>query len=132
MTVTAMIELEIAEKIAASGLRLRFDKVVLRVIDNLRASLVDIIPDNQTVIFALTAPIKLPAKTTAAIDSLVRGGLPHGDVRDTIHGNHVQLRRVAGVSADMPRILGFVHNSESDAKLVLDLAEVRLLGRDRK
>jgi hypothetical protein len=132
MTVTAMIEREIAKKIAASGLRLRFDKVVLRVIGDLRASLVDIIPDNQTVIFSLTAPIKLPAKTTAAIDGLVRGGLPHGDVRDTIYGNHVRFRRVAGVPADMPRILGFVHNPESDAGLVLDLAEARLLGRDPK
>jgi hypothetical protein len=65
----------------------------------------------------------------------VRGGLPDREVRNTIlrntiHGNQVRLRRIAGVAADMPRALGFVHNPESDAGLILTLAETRLLGQD--
>jgi hypothetical protein len=95
------------------------------------ATLAEIVPEDQTVIFTLTAPIKLPVKTAAAIEGLVRDGLPDSDVRNTTHGNHVRLRRVAGVPAEMPRVVGFVHNPEPDASLILALAEARLLGRDQ-
>ena len=131
VTETATIEREITERIIATGLRLRFDKVVLRLIDGLKAALAEIVPEGQTVIFTLTAPIKFPAKTAAAIEGLVRDGLPDGEVRKAIHGNHVRLRRVAGVPAETPRVVGFVHNPESDAGLILALAEARLLGRGR-
>lgn len=57
----------------------------------------------------------------------MRDGLPDSEVRNTNHGNHVQLHRVAGVPAGMPRVVGFVHNPESDASLILALAEARLL-----
>jgi hypothetical protein len=65
----------------------------------------------------------------------VSGGLPDREVRNTIlrntiHGNQVRLRRIAGVAADMPRVLGFVHHPESDASVILALAEARLLGQD--
>jgi hypothetical protein len=129
MTETASIEQEITERLVAARLRLRFDKVVLRLINSLKTTLAEIVPEDQTVIFTLTAPIKLPAKTAAAIEGLVRDGLPDSKVRNTIHGNHVRLRRVAGVPAEMPRVIGFVHNPESDASLILALAEARLLGR---
>jgi hypothetical protein len=91
------------------------------------ATLAGIVPEDQTVIFTLTAPIKLPAKTAAAIEGLVRDGLTDSEVRNTTHGNHVRLRRVAGVPAEMPRVVGFVHNPEADASLILALAEARLL-----
>jgi hypothetical protein len=66
----------------------------------LKAALAEIVSEDQTIIFALTAPIKFPAKTAAAIEGLVRDGLPDSEVRNTIHGNHVRLRRVAGVPAE--------------------------------
>ncbi|SRR5579883_3290399 len=126
-----MIEREIAERIAAAKLRLRFDKVVLRLIGSLKAGLSEVVPEGQAVIFTLTAPVKLPAKTAAAIEGLVRAGLPDSEVRTTIHGNQVRLHRVVGIAAEMPRVVGFVHNPESDAGLILALAEGRLLGRDQ-
>jgi hypothetical protein len=61
---------------------------------------------------------------------LVRGGLPAGDVRDTIEGNQIGLRRVTNVVAHMPKVIGFVHNSESDADIILTLAEAQLLRRN--
>jgi hypothetical protein len=128
---TATIEREITERIAAAKLRLRFDKVVRRLIDGLKATLAEIVSEDQTIVFTLTAPIKFPAKTAAAIEGLVRDGLPDSEVRNTIHGNHVRLRRVAGVPAEMPRVVGCVHNPESDASLIMALAEARLLGRGR-
>lgn len=89
------------------------------------ATLAEIVPEDQTAIFTLTAPIKLPAKTAAAIEDLVRDGLPDSEVRNTARGDHVRLRRVAGVPAEMPRAVGFVHDPESDASLILALAEAR-------
>jgi hypothetical protein len=131
MTETVTIEREIAETVVAAGIRLRFDRVALRLIDRVQAALAEIVPEDQTIVFALTAPIRLPAKTVASIVGLVRDVLTGGEVHKTIHGNHLRLRRVAGVAAEMPRVVGFVHNPESDAGLVLALAEARLLGRDQ-
>lgn len=127
----AMIEREIAERLKAAKLRLRFDKVALRLIGGLRSALAEIVPDDQTVIVTLTAPIRLPSRTAAAIEGLVRDGLPDKDVRRMIHNNQVRLRRVAGVAPEMPRVIGFVHNPESDAGLILTLAKARLLGQDQ-
>jgi hypothetical protein len=131
VTETGTIEREITERIAAAKIRLRFDKVALRLVNDLKAALAKVVPDHQAVIFTVTAPIRLPAKTADAVEGLVRGGLPDGDVRNTIHGNHVRLRHIAGVPARMPRVVVFVHNPEADANLILALTEARLLGRDQ-
>ncbi|HZC17114.1 MAG TPA: hypothetical protein VE309_10165 [Caulobacteraceae bacterium] len=126
----ATIERKIAEQAAAAKLRLRFDKVVVRLVGGLKAALTGVVPEDQTVVFTVTAPIRLCAKTAAALESMVRGGLPDSELRGVIHGNDVRVRRVTGVSPCMPRVLGFVHNPESDADLILGLAEARLLGRN--
>jgi hypothetical protein len=96
----------------------------------MKAALTDIVPENQTLIFTVTAPIRLPAKTATELERLARSVLPGGEVRDTIHCNQVRLRRVTGVLACMPRVIGFVHNSECDAGLIIASAESRLLGQD--
>ena len=123
------IEREIAERAAAAKLRLRFDKAVVRLVGRLKAALAGIVPEDQTIIFTVSAPIRLPAKTAAALESVVRGGLPGSELRSIVHGNQVQVRRVTGVPSAMPRVVGFVHNPESDAGLILDLARSRLLER---
>lgn len=117
-----MIEQEIAQRCAAAKLRLRFDRVVLRLVGDLKAALTEFMPEGEAVIFTVTAPIKLPAKTIAALETLLRGGFSGGEVQ----GNQISVRRVKGVPADRPRVLGFVHNPESDAEHILDLAEARL------
>lgn len=121
-----MIERELAERIRAAKLHLRFDKVALRLIGRLKDALAEIVPQDQTVIFTLTAPIKLPARTAAAIESLVRDGLPAHEVRKTINDNQVRLCRATGVAPAMPRVVGFVHNPESDANLIIALAQAGL------
>lgn len=121
-----MIEQEIAERLVAAKIRLRFDKVVVRVLGRLKAALADGVPPDQAVIFTLVAPIRLPAKTAVELESLARGG----DFSGIVHGNQVRIRRVRGVASSMPRVIGFVHNSGSDADVILAMAESRLLGRD--
>ncbi len=121
-------EREIAERIASAGIRLRFDKVASRLIDGLKASVVQILPEDQSILFTVTAPIKHPAKTSAALQELLRD-LPDGEFRKTINGNEVRARKVNLVLTGMPRVMGFVHYPESNAYLILDLAESNLSGR---
>jgi hypothetical protein len=124
------VEREINERAAAAKIRLRFDKSVQRLLDGVKASLAGAIPEGQTVIFTVTAPVRRRQKTADAIEALLRGGLPDGEIRKTIEDNQVRVRRVANVSGHMPKVIGFVHNPESDAGVLLALAEAHLLGRD--
>ena len=54
------LEREIAALAAAAKLRLRFDKVMVRLAGQLKAALGGSVPDGEAVIFTVTAPIKLP------------------------------------------------------------------------
>ena len=83
------VEREIAERIKAAGIRLRFDKVVLRLVAGVREATAGLVRENDTVIFTLTAPIRQPAKTAAAIAELVRGNLPDGELRRAIFENQI-------------------------------------------
>ena len=121
----AGIEQEIIEQIKAAGLRLRFDKVVVRLAAHMKAALADLVPEGEAVIFTVTAPIRVPGKTALALEKLARDGSPGGE----INGNQVRLRRVTGLAPGTPKVLGFVHNPDSDAGLILALAEARLQNR---
>jgi hypothetical protein len=105
--------------------RLRFDKVATRLIERLQATLGETVPDGTTVLLTITAPIRLPSKTAAALEdkiqSLLGRGSPRRDVKDTIHGNRVQIRLLRDESERAPRLIGFVHNSDSDPLLLLNM-----------
>ena len=128
----------IAVEVAAIGRRsaagedrakpcLRFDRVVLRLIGGLRDALREVVPDGQAVMLTVTAPIRLPGKTAAALESRLRDCLARRSTKvemaETIHGNRVRLRIVKGVSAKASKVIGFVHNPETDAEIVLNLAQ---------
>jgi hypothetical protein len=127
---TTTIEREIGEKARAAKLKLRFDKVVRRLTGDLKATLAGVLPEGQSVVITVTAPIRHPAKTAETLESIVRDGLAHGELCKTIHGNKVWVRPITHVATSMPKVLAFVHNTESDARLILDIAESRLLQRD--
>ena len=105
--------------------RLRFDKVATRVIERLRATLSKTVPDGMTVLLTITAPIRLPSKTAASLEektqSLLRRGSAGRDDKDTIHGNRVRMRLLRGKSRRAPKMIGFVHNSDSDPLLLLNM-----------
>lgn len=105
--------------------RLRFDKVATRLIGRLQATLGETLPDRVTVLLTITAPIRLPSKTVAALEdkiqTLLRRGWPGRDEKDTIHGNRVQIRLVRGQSARSQKAIVFVHNSDSDPLLLLNM-----------
>src|ERR1700733_11249215 len=104
---------------------LRFDKVATRVIERLQASLFESVPAGMTVFVTITAPIRLPSKSAASLEdkiqTLLGRGSPGGDEKDTIHGNRVQIRLLRGESERAPKMIGFVHNPDSDPLLLLNM-----------
>jgi len=105
--------------------RLRFDKVATRVIERLRATLNETVPDGMTVLLTITAPIRLPSKTAASLEekarSLLGRGSPARDEIATIHGNRIRMRLLRSKSERAPKMIGFVHNSDSSPLLLLNL-----------
>ncbi|MGB6942375.1 MAG: hypothetical protein WBE37_08280 [Bryobacteraceae bacterium] len=93
--------------------------------ERLRATLSETVPDGTTVLLTITAPIHLPSKTAASLEdkikTLIERGSPVRDV-DTIHGNCVQIRVLRDESERAPKLIGFVHNSDSDPRQVLGMA----------
>jgi hypothetical protein len=96
------VEREIIARLRAAKLRLRFDKVALRLVGGLKAALASDVPKGQTVVFTIAAPIRLPGKTAQALEKMVRGAT---DVerREVVHDNEVRTRRLTGVPKHVPR-----------------------------
>jgi len=109
---------------------LRFDKVALRLLRDLQNKLGEAVPDGETVIVTVTAPIRLAAKTTDALEDKVRSLLTRRsaqvEVKDTIHANQIRIRRLIGLSRRAPKVVGFVHNPETDPRVLLDLTQALL------
>jgi hypothetical protein len=123
----AMAEYHIAERADFNRPRLRFDKVARGLIARLQDALSQFVPDGMAVILTVTAPIRLPAKTAEALgdtirDCLARRPLPV-EIRDAVCGNQVRLRVVAAVARPVSKVIGFVHNSDSDTDILLDIAQ---------
>ena len=66
------INQRIAERGDLTKPRLRFDRVALRLVGGLQAALSEFVPDGEAVILTITAPIRLPSKTAAALESKIR------------------------------------------------------------
>jgi hypothetical protein len=105
--------------------RLRFDKVATRLIDRLQAAMSDTVPDGMTVLLTITAPIRVPSRTAAALEDTIHTLLGRGsrgrDEKDTIHGNRVHIRLLRDESGRAPKLMGFVHNADSDPLLLLNM-----------
>jgi hypothetical protein len=105
--------------------RLRFDKVATRLMERLQATLGETVPDGMTVLLTITAPIRLPSKTAASLEDKIQTLLGRGsagrDEKDTIHGNRIRLQLLRDASGRAPKMIGFVHNSDSDPLLLLNM-----------
>jgi hypothetical protein len=110
--------------------RLRFDRVALRLVDHLRTALGGSVPDGQTVLVTITAPIRLPARTATAIEEkirkLVATRAAPARLTATIHGNEIQVHLLKGGTGRTARLIGFVHNPDSDPGILIDVARALL------
>lgn len=116
-----------AERDGLTKPRLRFDRVVLSTIGRLQAALGGSVPEGQAVIVTITAPIKLAAKTAAALEGMIGVRLARRsarvEVKETIHGNQVRVRLLKGVPRGTSKVIGFVHNPDSDSEILLRLTQ---------
>lgn len=105
--------------------RLRFDKVATRLIERLQTALGKTVLDGMTVLLTITAPIRLASKTAAALEqkmqTLLGRGSPDRDEKDTIYGNRVRIRLLRDKTEGAPRMIGFVHNSDTDPLLLMSM-----------
>lgn len=128
------LEREIAEHVlqgsglTVSALGLRFDRVVVRVLGDLRVAADEIAPDGVTVLATMTAPIRLGGKTVAVLRREMAALVAGGDVdyAAEVNGNAVRLRVVRAASDR--RLVGFVHNRGTDPAQLLAMAERWLRG----
>jgi hypothetical protein len=113
------------DQASAAGPRLRFDRVATGLIERLQASVGETVPDGVTVLLTVTAPIRLPSKTAASLDdkihTLLGRGSPGRDGKETVHGNRVRIRLLRNKSRRAPKMIGFVHNADSDPLLLLNM-----------
>ena len=93
--------------------------------EHLQAALGQTVPDGTIVLLAITAPIRVASKTASALEAkiqtLLRCGSPRHDVKEAILGNRVQIRFWKGQSGLSPKVIGFVHNSGSNPRQLLDM-----------
>jgi len=114
--------------------RLRFDRVALGLVDRLRTALEGTVPEGRTVIVTIAAPIRLASRTTIVLEEKIRKLLATraapARLRDTIHGNEIEVHFLKGGTARTAKLIGFVHNPDSDPTLLIDVAR-SLLARLR-
>ena len=108
---------------AAVKPRLRFDRVALGLMGRLHTALHDTVPEGKTVIVTVTAPIRLAAKTTAALQQAIRTALAgrsaRADIADTICGNQIRVRIVNTGPVRASKLVGFVHTPDPGVDLAL-------------
>jgi hypothetical protein len=107
--------------------RLRLDRTVHAVITRLQARLRESVPDGATVIFTLTAPIRLPAKTVESLEDIIRPCLARRATnirrKDTVHGNKIQVWVVRSGSLRTSKVVGLVHNPDTDPDMLLHMTQ---------
>jgi hypothetical protein len=115
----------IADRGGLTKPRLRFDRIALRLVRRLQEALSASVPDGRTLILTITAPIRVPAKTAAALEDNIRTYLARRsaqvEAKYTIHGNQIRVRLVKGGSRRTTKVIGFVHNPDSDPDVLFDI-----------
>jgi hypothetical protein len=110
--------------------RLRFDRGALRLIERLRTALSGSVPEGSTVVVTVTAPIRVPSRTTSALQEKIRRALTTrtapARIAGAIHGNDIQVHILKGGSSRTTRLIGFVHNPDSDPTILIDVTRAVL------
>jgi hypothetical protein len=124
--VVTCIESRLAARAKLAKPRLRFDRVALRLIADLRTAVGGSVPDGETVLVTITAPIRLASRTATAmaekIRELISSRAAPARLTDNIHGNEIRVHLLKGGAARTATLIGFVHNPDSDPTILSDVA----------
>jgi len=105
--------------------RLRFDRVALRRVEQLRIALRDSVPRGRAVVVTITAPIRQAAKTAAMLEERIARGLAHHpaalEIKETMHGNQTRVRVLKTGASGASCVIGFVHNPQTNADVLFDM-----------
>ena len=114
----------------SATVRLRFDRVAMRFVGDVRSALHQVVPDGTTLMFTITAPIRLASKTADVLESKVRSFFARRtariDLTETIHGNQIRVRLLGGGVKRTTKVIGFVHNPDSDPEVLFRVTQASL------
>jgi hypothetical protein len=117
----------IADRNGITKPRLRHDRVALRFVRDMQSALREPVRDGQTVILTITAPIRLAKKTSAALQEKIRtwleGASKKVEAKETILGNQIRVRILKNGSRRNSRVIGFVHNADSNPDILLNVTQ---------
>lgn len=126
----APVELHQLELTSRQRPRLRFDKVVLRLVADLQHALQHDLPTGKAVVLTLTAPIRVPGRTTQAIEVMIRDGLKRRtaktEIRATLHENEVGVGVIDRLAPTLSQVIGLVHNPDLDPRPLFDMSTLLL------
>lgn len=112
-------------KPAADAPRLRFDKVALALVRRTKEAVAAAVPDGKVVVFTVTAPIRRPSQTIAGLEDRIRNALARRSagvsIHEQLHGNAISIWVIDAPSLQMSKVVGFVHNPETDPRRLLEM-----------
>jgi hypothetical protein len=107
--------------------RLRYDRVALRFVRDMQSGLRERAPNGRTVILTVTAPIKSAKKTSAALQEKIRtwleGASKEMEAKETILGNRIRVRILKNAPRRHSKVIGFVHNADSNPDILLNVTQ---------
>jgi hypothetical protein len=93
-------EKEVIRRMAAACVRLRFDRVANRLLNEVKAAVAQTLTVDRTIAFTVTAPIRLPATTTIAVQQWLERLKP--ELSSTlIHINEIHARMTRDTTSDV-------------------------------
>ncbi len=128
MEIDKSIAVEIANvsAVSLSKLGLRFDKVAVGLLGDIRSAIEQAIPIGNTVVLTVTAPIKHPSKTALELIKRLKEN-DHPKLQAfTLFENKIQ---VSSIPSNRPvQFIGLVHNPGIDPQLLLEMTTKWLAG----
>jgi hypothetical protein len=104
--------------------RLRFDRVALGLLERLRAAVHARALNGATVV-TITAPIQFPSRAAAMLEESIQVLVGRRSARrqltTTVHGNRVRIAILQAGRKSGSKLIGFVHNRDSDQKVLFEL-----------
>jgi hypothetical protein len=109
-------------------IRLRYDKVALSLLKNLRQSLEASVRAGDLLVVTCTAPIRKDSATAKDAAEAFRKMLvaKRTKAKLTSNGNRLEARLLRGVGKGGPKVIGYVHNPDVDPGVLFDVTEASL------
>jgi len=115
---------------SAAAPRLRYDRVALQFLRDIRGGLRQGLASGETAIVAVRAPILQSGKTAAALAERIRlrrvSRSRTTEIRARAYGNRISVRIARNAWGRGPEVIGFVHSAGSSPSLILNAAQTLL------